>query len=244
MTSDSSSRGPDHAFEAQQAIGPSLKRISEEPTARGFGGVALTIHTSGGDDGENDPREEAEIVEALTASGLDVRAEPTGVGWGGDSGALTVVLESLAAVGTYGGGAVLSWQAIKMSVNSLVSALRTIAGRSAHVHLSLGAMTYLCLADLHDLVGEEFEGVRLVHAGELNPALGSTLGYSGAGELYTVLLVNRRSSWLYLVDSNGHLLHRSEGHPPQFGMYSIAGYFEDMTEQALPKIYDWTVEEP
>ena len=217
-----------------------MKHISEEPTARAFAGVAITVHTLGGEDGENDPREEAEIVAALTASGLDVNSQQTGVGWGGDAGALTVVPESLAAIGTYGGGAVLSWQVVKGSVNSLLAALRKIAGRSASVHLSLGAMTYLCLGDLHDRIGADLDGVRLVHAGELNPAQGSSLGYSGAGELYTVLLVNRTNSWLYLVDSNGHLLHRSKGHPPQFGMYSIAGYFDDVVEQHLPRIYDWT----
>jgi hypothetical protein len=243
MTADGESSDLRRPFEEQQALGPSLKRISEEPTARAFAGVALTIHTLGGDDGENDPLEEVEIVEALTASGLDVSSEQTGVGWGGDSAALTVVLDSLAAIGSYGGGAVLSWHAVKGSVNALLTALRKIAGRSAQVHLSLGAMTYLCLGDLHDLIGEDFDGVRLVHAGELNPAQGSTLGYSGAGELYSVLFVNRTKSWLYLVDSDGHLLHRSEGHPPKFGMYSIAGYFADVHEQNLPRIYDWTAEE-
>ena len=241
----SNSEGSDlrRAFDEHQALGPGLRRISEEPTARAFAGVALTIHTLGGDDGENDAEEELEILKALTACGLDVSSEQTGVGWGGDAGALTVVLDSLAAIGTYGGGAVLSWHAVKESVNALLTALRKISGRSAQVHLSLGAMTYLCLGDLHDLIGEDFDGVRLVHAGELNPAHGSTLGYSGNGELYSVLFVNRTRSWLYLVDSSGHLLHRSEGHPPQFGMYSIAGYFDDVYEQNLPRIYDWNEEE-
>ncbi|MEJ7724920.1 MAG: hypothetical protein WKF64_11495, partial [Ilumatobacteraceae bacterium] len=72
-------------------------------------------------------------------------------------------------------------------------------------------------------VGDRFDGINLVHAGELMPEAGAALGHSGAGEPYFYLFADGESSWIYLANSKGQLLHRSESGPLPWSFYWPTG---------------------
>ena len=78
------------------------QQIATDPAARGFLGVALTVG-SGEDDEKRGPhhRVAKEVVD-------DVRSVASSTGWGGDSHAVTLVLDGLDRVGGVGGGLVIA----------------------------------------------------------------------------------------------------------------------------------------
>jgi hypothetical protein len=183
---------------------------------------------------EDEERSDAVLLDARLVD-PDVHAQLTGVGWGGDSGAVAIVLDAVERFGGVGGGAILAWSSVKFTCRRVVRLWRHFRSRNISPDMSVGAVGYLCLADLHDTVGDRFDCVSLVHAGELMPEAGAALGHSGAGDLFIYIFGDAQSSWLYLANSKGQLLHRSESGPLPWSFYWPTGTDWD-TEAVEPPL--------
>lgn len=230
------------AFAAQQELSSTMRTLATQPTARGFAGVAFTVGAGEDEDESIGPA----LLTALANDDIDAEVEDTGVGWGGDTSAVAVILNGIELVGTYGGGVTLIGSALWKSSQLVRRAYARIRSIGHDPDMSLGAATLLCAADLHDKIGEQaFERIALLHCSDLHAERGATLGHSGAGELYFVLFGNRESSWVYLVNSRGRLLHQSAGQPLPWSIYWPIGYDPVGIDAAEgpppepPELYDW-----
>ena len=232
------------ALDAQAAIAMARSRISKQPTARGFLGVAFTVGTGE----ETDPTVAEHAVQALASDDIEAESRSSGIGWGGDSGAVSIVLRSIEAIDTYGGGAYLVGSALWVSGKVVRRAFARLRRLGHEPDMSLGAISLLCAADLHDEIGDDaFGTVSLLHAEDMQAGNGATLGHSGTGELYLVLFGNKQGSWAYIASSRGRLLHRSKGSPLPWTLYWPTGYdpldseeFDSRPEP--PELYDWSRE--
>jgi hypothetical protein len=75
--------------------------------------------------------------------------------------------------------------------------------------LSLGALRWLCLGDLHHRLGD-VAAVRLLWSGCVDDGVGGP-GEPGAEVLYSVIFARRRELWTYLVDARGRIVHFGTG---------------------------------
>lgn len=209
------------ATEKQQSMAGAMQTLAEVPTGRSFRGVAYTI----GLGPEYDEEAGAELLTGARSVEPEIRAERSGLGWGGDSGAVTLVLDAVDRFGGVGGGVVLAWASVRFACNRVAKLWRHLHEKEGlEPDMSVGAVGYLCLADLHDLVHDRFDGIVVVHAGDLMPDAGATIGHSGAGELFLYVFANAQASWVYLANSKGQLLHRSEsGSIPRSFFWNTGG---------------------
>lgn len=219
----------------QSEINRTVADLGSVPTARTYSGVAFTIGS-----GEDD--EDSHRLRSLALNfGSDITAESSTVGWGGSGFGVTFILESLATVGGVGGGTVIVWSSARRVADRVVQVLRRLRGDGQRPDMSVGAVGYLCIADLATRLDSMPEEIQVVHAGELMPGLGGCLGHSGTGELFVYLLATGDDSWLYLGNSQGDLLHRSEGGPLPATIYWPTGADwtdEPKTRESLAEGYE------
>jgi hypothetical protein len=217
--SDASDVGADsHPWRVAADMHRLGQQIATEPTARGFLGAALTIGS--GEDDEN----AAYITRVAEEAVGDVRSVGSSMGWGGDTHAVTIVLDGLDRVGGVGGGLVIAWAAVRQACRTVLRIWRRLRQDDrlrAEPDLSVGAVAYLCIADLHAHLDGDIDGVRLVHCADLAGLDSGSFGFSGAGELYLFLFSRAGQTWLYLTTSRGRLLHRSIGKSVPPSMYSL-----------------------
>ena len=209
--------------------------IHGDPTARSFRGAAITVGT-----GEDDERRR-DVVGLARSVDASAEEHPTGIGWGGDTHAVTVVLQGLALAGGVAGGVDYGIKGARLAAKRIVDIWKTLRSESLHPHFSIGAVTLLCMADLHEHLGGAIDGVELVSAFDLAGPNSPTRGFSGAGDPYLLVFGRADCSWMYLVTSVGQILNFSQGEPLPTDPYSF-GWMSTDTDwrpDCGPFLYDW-----
>ena len=218
----------------------SLVALHGDPTARSFRGSAITVGT-----GEDDERR-GDVVRLARRVDASAEAHPTGIGWGGDSHAVTLVLEGLVLVGGVAGGVDYGIRGARLAAKKIVDIWNRLRSASLTPHFSIGAITLLCMADLHERLGGAVDDIGLVSAFDLAGPNSATQGFSGAGDPYLLIFSRADCSWLYLVTSVGQILNFSQGEPLPSDPYSF-GWMPPDTEcrpDRGPFLYDWANEAP
>lgn len=210
----------------------------DDPTWRCFHGAAITVGT-----GEDDERRE-DVVRLARLVDASAEEHPTSIGWGGETNAVTVVLETVALVGGVAGSVDYGIRASRVIAKKIVEFWSGLRMKSLTPHFSIGAVTLLCMADLHERLGGEVDGIELVGAFDLAAGTSGTPGFSGAGDPYLLVFGRSDRSWLYLATSAGQVLNFSQGEPLPSDPYSF-GWMPPDTEwrpDRGPFLYDWADE--
>jgi len=142
----------------------------------------------------------------------EVRIEPGGYGRGADTVAIAAIVAALAALPAGLNQLIDFYQRVARTWRKLRAARRT------PISLSLGSIEALCALDLLAKLGT-LDEIRLRWSGDVGGGLRVDLGYTGE-DLFLILFVHETSGrvWLYLVDSQGRLLHLggAQQHPDTY----------------------------
>lgn len=213
----------------------------ENPVQRGFKGVAITLTFE-------DAAELAgpAIELARSTSGESVEVEESDVGWGGSAEAVVLVLEWVALIGGVGTAVSGSWALARrhgVRLAELLQTLRNSPESPSRPDLSLGAAVYLCMADLHNWVGGEVDEIELIEARDLTDPRRLEQSFSGGGDPYLLLFDSPNGSWLYLITSQGVVVHRSASgplpdNPFWHGRWSAVSNEESKYLDATVALYD------
>lgn len=154
---------------------------------------------------EGDEEVVAEAVNALIGDRLEGLPEHeaayTGMGRGADGPAIAVAFIAIAAAV----GHVNDWFDTAERIGRLWKAIRR---RGRPPKLSLGAVTMLCICDLHRRIGDVSD-IQLIWTGDV-AAGPQERGFSGE-DLYGVLFARAGKLWVYIVDDLGQVIHFGDG---------------------------------
>ena len=179
----------------------------------------------------DDERVVAEALDALMGESLNGAPEHgsayTGMGRGADGPAIALAFFAVTAAI----GHINDWFDAAERIGQLWKAIRR---RGQPPKLSLGALTMLCVCDLHRRIGDVSD-VRLIWAGDV-AAGPQQRGFSGE-DLYAVLFARAGKLWVYVVDDVGQVLHFGDGmQSPHAALRFVVGADEWVTDApALPE---------
>lgn len=162
--------------------------------------------------------------------GLDLTVRDESIGRGAAGVAVAVVVVGATVVVP----AVSAWLDVAERVASLWRWMRR--RKEGAPTLSLGAVKYLCLADLARRLNGAVDDVVLVWSGDVGPGANRDLTYSGS-DLFGLLFASPHGSWMYVVSDAGDVVVRTEGAPIPREVAFYAGLpFEDAPQ--LPALLD------